>query len=117
MNNPRYSSISAKSVYETTEVCTKNSHTRGAPKIASALHKRTRPRARSSQQMRLRTKLTKGNLRDKQWWQAVKRVGGVSKGSEIPMIIDSSGREHVNAKEKADVFAKHFSDKIKALFT
>ena len=68
-------------------------------------------RARSSQQMRLRTKLTKGNLRDKQWWQAVKRVGGVSKGSEIPMIIDSSGREHVNAKEKADVFAKHFSDK------
>ncbi|XP_065193026.1 uncharacterized protein LOC135824224 [Sycon ciliatum] len=56
-------------------------------------------------------KLSSGSLQDKQWWTATKRAAGVSRQSDIPVLVDRSGHEHTTAREKAECFAQYFAMK------
>ena len=56
-------------------------------------------------------KLSNGGLRDKAWWLNVKRAGGDVRSSDIPLLVDSEGHEHVTAQEKADCLGSHFAQK------
>ena len=56
-------------------------------------------------------KLSSGSLQDKQWWTAIKRAAGVSRQSDIPVLVDRSGHEHTTAREKAGCFAQYFAMK------
>ena len=67
--------------------------------------------ARHAHEQRLRTKLSRGNLRDRQWWQTVKRACGDGKRSDVPLLTDTTGKECVTATEKAEAFGKFFSGK------
>lgn len=66
--------------------------------------------SRALHEQRLRQKLSTGGLRDKEWWTTIKRIGGNSRESEIPVLIEN-GVEMVSAREKADCFGLHFSRK------
>ena len=56
-------------------------------------------------------KLSSGSLQDKQWWTAIKRAAGVSRQSDIPVLVDRSGHKHTTGREKAECFAQYFAMK------
>ena len=60
---------------------------------------------------RIRRKLIRGNMQDRQWWSTLKRVGGDGRASDIPTIVHNDGSEASTSKEKADVFGKFFASK------
>ena len=67
--------------------------------------------AMEGQRSRLRAKLTSGSISDKGWWTNIKKLGGIGRNSEIPLLVDQQGTEYVTSREKADCFGKHFSSK------
>ena len=67
--------------------------------------------AKASHVRALRNRLTSRSLHSKQWWSTVKQATGSSKCSDIPLLIDPSGKEYATSKEKAECFAQHFSSK------
>ena len=61
--------------------------------------------AKSAMQARIRTKLTSGSLRDKEWWNTLKSPTESSRESSIPLLTDRSGRECHPSQEKSECFA------------
>lgn len=66
--------------------------------------------ARQSHQLQLRRKISSGTLRGKQWWPAVKRPGH-SRNTEVPVIVDQHGGEHITNKATAECLGQFFSNK------
>ena len=60
---------------------------------------------------RIRRKLIRGNMQDRQWWSILKRVGCDGRASDIPTFVHNDGSEASTSKEKADVFGKFFASK------
>ena len=59
----------------------------------------------------IRARLSKGSMRDKEWWSCVKIGGGARKSSTIPLLVDISGGKRASSKGKADCFASYFANK------
>ena len=59
----------------------------------------------------LRARLTCGSLRDKAWWCNLKGACGLGRNSDIPLLLDNAGKEHITSKEKADCFGHFFAGK------
>ena len=68
-------------------------------------------RARVSFESRLSNKLTSGSLTDKGWWTTVKQAAGLSRASEIPLLVDQSKREFHSSDDKANCLARYFATK------
>ena len=60
---------------------------------------------------RLKERLARGNLTDKQWWSTIKRAGGEQRNSSFPTISSPDGTEHVFNKDKANCFGQYFASK------
>ena len=60
----------------------------------------------------LRRKLRGGQVGSKRWWSLVKETQGVSRGSTIPPLHRGDGTIVQCARDKANLLAKHFSDKM-----
>ena len=67
--------------------------------------------AERSYKTSVRKKLSTGGLRDKAWWSTVKRAGGNMNHSDIPLLVDPNGQEHISGKEKADCLGSFFARK------
>ena len=59
----------------------------------------------------LRARLTCGSLRDKAWWCNLEGACGLGRNSDIPLLLDNAGKEHITSKEKADCFGHFFAGK------
>ena len=71
----------------------------------------TQFRSRRAKEDSLRRSLSTGSLRDKQWWTKLKNAAGNRTQPEIPLVVDSDGREWATSSEKAEAFARFFSKK------
>ena len=68
-------------------------------------------RARTSWELRVRRKLSRGGLKDKQWWSVLKSAAGASHGSSIPCLVDDAGHQlRINAA-KANCLGRYFANK------
>ena len=68
-------------------------------------------RARLVQEQATCARLKTGSLRNKEWWQHIKRATELGQGSGIPTLIDSSGKEHATSYSKCEYLGKFFSQK------
>ena len=73
---------------------------------------RTQQSAHMSSVNRLRHTLSCQSLSDKQWWTNMKKATGATRNSaDVPLLVDSHGKEFHTSAEKAECLAKHFSSK------
>ena len=56
--------------------------------------------SRLAQEASVRARLSKGSMRDREFWSCVKTAGGARKSSTIPLLINTSGGEHASSKGK-----------------
>ena len=68
-------------------------------------------RSRLAKLQHLRHRLATGSLRDKAWWSCIKQAGGNNRRSDVPLLTDNQGKEHVTSKEKAECFGSFFAKK------
>ena len=62
-------------------------------------------------QARIRAKLASGSLCDKEWCSTLKSATGSRRASNVPLLIDSSGRECHLSQEKSECVSDYFSRK------
>ena len=67
--------------------------------------------SRLAKEASVRARLSKGSMRDKEWWSCGKTVGGARRSSTIPLLVDTSGGKHASSKGKADCLASYFANK------
>lgn len=60
----------------------------------------------------LKSKLRGGQVGCKQWWSLVKDQQGESRGTSIPALHRADGSIAHTARDKADLLAKHFAEKM-----
>lgn len=60
----------------------------------------------------IRRKLRGGQVGTKRWWILVKEQQGVSRVSTIPLLVQSDGSMAQTASDKANLLAKHFTEKM-----
>eukprot|EP00117_Sycon_ciliatum_P040211 scpid53825/ scgid29586/ Probable RNA-directed DNA polymerase from transposon X-element; Reverse transcriptase len=78
--------------------------------VNRAVH--TQQSAHMSSVNRLRHTLSCQSLSDKQWWTNMKKATGATRNSaDVPLLVDSHGKEFHTSAEKAECLAKHFSSK------
>lgn len=68
-------------------------------------------RARFLWEQRIRTNLSSGRLKDKQWWSTLKAASGEIRTSSIPTLIDGTGQEYSSNREKANCLGRYFAEK------
>lgn len=61
----------------------------------------------------LKKKLRGGQVGSKRWWSLVKEQEGVSRGTTIPPLHRGDGSMAHSACDKADLLARHFTDKMR----
>eukprot|EP00117_Sycon_ciliatum_P031201 scpid26526/ scgid24448/ RNA-directed DNA polymerase from mobile element jockey; Reverse transcriptase len=89
-----------------TDLQLSDTYTATSLRVATVLHA-----AQQAHVSSLRNKLSNGNLRDKAWWSNMKRAGGLSRTSDIPVLKGADGQQCTTASSKADCFASFFAEK------
>ena len=87
-------------------------HNKERHKAAAAHMKATQAWAMEKWVEGQKRKLKGGNVGSKQWWDLVKDSQGVAKDSSIPPLVDSSGETVYSSRDKVELLAKHFSQKM-----
>ena len=68
-------------------------------------------RARTSWELRVRRKLSRGGLRDKEWWSVLKFAADAIHGSPLPCLVDDAGHRLRIDAAKANYLGPYFANK------
>ena len=71
----------------------------------------TQHRAQQAEEQTVRERLTRGSMRDKDWWRNVKRAAGLGRTTDVPTLTDADGHEHSTSKAKSECLARFFAEK------
>lgn len=91
----------------------------GDPQLLNQLETATRAstaclsKAQSAHTSAIRRRVAAGSLSSRQWWTTVKNASGHGRNSDVPLLRDENGTEHKSSQQKADCFAKFFSNKCR----
>jgi len=64
-----------------------------------------------AERRRVRRKLRRGQMKDREWWRTLKRAGGLGRSGDIPMLALPDGKEATTSKDKAHAFGEFFASK------